>query len=45
VALGKAFGRGYLFYFGLVFLFPLFILILGVGSSRFVGKITGPARP
>lgn len=33
-----SYGKGTGFAFGLFFLYPIFILILGLGSSRFVGK-------
>ena len=34
----RAYGHGFPFFLGLLFLEPLFILILGLGSSRYVGK-------
>ncbi len=37
--LAAAFGRGIGFTFGLIFLHPLFILILGFGSSEFSGSL------
>ena len=36
--LARSYGKGDGFTFGLFFLYPIFILILGLGSSRFVGK-------
>ena len=36
--LARSYGKGEGFTFGLFFLYPIFILILGLGSSRFVGK-------
>ena len=36
--LARSYGKGDCFVFGLFFLYPIFILILGLGSSRFVGK-------
>lgn len=36
--LSRSYGKGDSFTFGLFFLYPIFILILGLGSSRFVGK-------
>ena len=36
--LAHSYGKGDGFVFGLFFLYPIFILILGLGSSRFVGK-------
>ena len=36
--LARSYGKGNGFTFGLFFLYPIFILILGLGSSRFVGK-------
>lgn len=35
--LSKSFGHGILFTLGLLFLSPLFTLILGLGSSRYIG--------
>lgn len=35
--LAKAFGYGFLFTLGLIFLNPIFSLILGFGSSRYIG--------
>lgn len=36
--LAHSYGKGDGFSFGLFFLYPIFILILGLGNSRFVGK-------
>ena len=36
--LARSYGKGDGFVFGLFFLDPIFILILGLGNSRFVGK-------
>ena len=36
--LARSYGKGDCFVFGLFFLYPIFILILGLGSSRFVVK-------
>ncbi len=36
--LSKAFGHGVGFTLGLIFLSPIFMLILGLGSSQYVGK-------
>lgn len=36
--LARSYGKGDCFVFGLFFLYPIFILILGLGRSRFVGK-------
>lgn len=36
--LARSYGKGDGFTIGLFFLYPIFILILGLGSSRFVGK-------
>lgn len=36
--LARSYGKGDGFVFGLFFLYPIFILILGLGNSRFVGK-------
>ena len=36
--LASAFGRGVGFGFGLLFLSPVFVLILGFGDSRYVGR-------
>ena len=36
--LARSYGKGDCFVFGLFLLYPIFILILGLGSSRFVGK-------
>ena len=36
--LACSYGKGDCFVFGLFFLYPIFILILGLGRSRFVGK-------
>lgn len=36
--LAHSYGKGDGFTFGLFFLYPIFILILGLGDSRFVGK-------
>lgn len=36
--LARSYGKGKGFAFGLFFLYPIFILILGLGNSRFVGK-------
>jgi len=35
--LGKAFGRSVLFRLGLIFLYPIFILILAFDSSKYIG--------
>lgn len=40
IKLSRAFGRGYLFAFGLFFLNPLFMMILGFGQSRYYGNST-----
>jgi len=37
--LAKAFGKGAGFALGLIFLNPIFILILGFGSARYVGPV------
>ncbi len=34
----KAYGHGFPYFLGLLFLEPLFVMILGLGSSRYVGK-------
>jgi len=34
----RAYGHGFPYFLGLLFLEPLFILILGLGSSKYVGK-------
>ena len=34
---GRVFGHGFGYFLGLLFLKPLFVLILGVGSSKYVG--------
>ena len=36
--LARSYGKSDGFVFGLFFLYPIFILILGLGNSRFVGK-------
>jgi hypothetical protein len=36
--LSKAFGHGVGFTLGLIFFEPIFMLILGFGSSRYIGK-------
>ena len=36
--LARSYGKGDGFIFGLFFLYPIFILILALGNSRFVGK-------
>ncbi|MGN0502341.1 MAG: DUF5684 domain-containing protein [Ruminococcus sp.] len=36
--LARSYGKGDGFTFGLFFLYPIFILILALGNSRFVGK-------
>lgn len=36
--LARSYGKGDCFVFGLFFLYSIFILILGLGRSRFVGK-------
>ena len=36
--LSKAYGHGFGYFLGLIFLQPIFILILGFGSSRYVRK-------
>jgi hypothetical protein len=36
--LAKCFGKGFITFLGLIFLEPLFMLILGFGSARYVGK-------
>lgn len=38
VKLGKAFGKSTAFILGLIFLSPIFQLILGLGSSEYVGN-------
>lgn len=43
VALSKSFGHGVGFALGLIFLSPIFIMILGFGSSRYVGPGGGAA--
>jgi hypothetical protein len=43
VGLARAFGKGIGFALGLIFLSPIFILILGFGDSRYQGG--GPALP
>jgi hypothetical protein len=45
VALSKSFGHGVGFALGLIFLNPIFILILGFGSSQYVGADGGAAPP
>ncbi len=37
VKLARAFGRGTLFAVGLIFLQPIFMLILGLGDDRYYG--------
>lgn len=34
----RAYGHGFPYFLGLLFLEPLFVMILGLGSSRYVGK-------
>lgn len=41
--LSKSFGKGTGFTLGLIFLGPIFILILGFGSARYVGPAAGAA--
>jgi hypothetical protein len=41
--LSKSYGRGVGFTIGLIFLMPIFALILGFGSSRYLGPSAGPA--
>lgn len=36
--LSKAFGHGIGFTLGLIFLSPIFMLILGFGNSQYIGK-------
>ncbi len=36
--LSRSFGHGVGFAIGLIFLYPIFILILGFGSSRYIGN-------
>lgn len=36
--LSKAFGKGILFTLGLIFFYPIFIMILGFGSAQYVRK-------
>ncbi len=36
--LSRAFGHGVGFMLGLIFLYPIFILILGLGSSQYIGN-------
>ena len=36
--LAKAFGKGFLFFLGLLFLNPIFKLILGFGSAKYQGR-------
>ena len=40
IKLSRSFGHGYLFAFGLFFLNPLFMMILGFGQSRYYGNST-----
>lgn len=39
--LAKAFGKSTAFALGLIFLSPIFILILGFGDARYVGPVAG----
>ena len=41
--LSKSFGKGVGFTFGLFFLLPIFILILGFGGARYIGPAGQPA--
>ena len=41
--LSKSFGKGVGFTLGLVFLLPIFILILGFGGARYIGPAGQPA--
>ncbi len=34
----RAYGHGFPYFLGLLFLEPLFVMILGLGASRYVGK-------
>ena len=36
--LAKAFGKGFVFFLGLVFLNPVFKMILGFGSAKYLGR-------
>lgn len=45
VDLAKSFGKGGGFAAGLIFLFPIFILILAFGDARYVGPSVTPAGP
>lgn len=40
--LSKAFGHGVGFTLGLIFLSPIFLLILGFGSSQYMGNLSWP---
>ena len=40
IKLSRSFGHGYLFAFGLIVLNPVFTLILGFGSSMYIGNTT-----
>lgn len=37
IRLSKAFGKGVGFTFGLIFLSPIFLLILGFGNDKYIG--------
>lgn len=43
--LAKAFGKSTAFGVGLIFLAPIFIMILGFGDARYVGPVAGSPRP
>ncbi len=40
IKMSRSFGHGYLFAFGLFLLEPIFTIILGFGSSRYIGNTT-----
>lgn len=40
IKLSRSFGHGYLFAFGLLILNPIFTMILGFGSSEYIGNTT-----
>ena len=45
VKLSQSFGKGILFAFGLILLQPIFMMILGFGSAKYIGKSEGTVLP
>jgi hypothetical protein len=45
IDLARSFGKGGLFAIGLILLPPIFLLILGFGSARYVGSAGRTAQP